>query len=175
MNLDFSAQTSRPGGLSWLLLVVGLAISFWVMQGWQVANARFGAAESRLANLQTKPAQHLADKVAKAKRADSAGQNRQRSEDAARSQLALPWPRLLETLQRKHSPDIALLSLDADGRRGDFTLTAFAKNHAAMLDYFEQLQREPGLLQVSLSRHELREVDAEKRVYFSLGGLWAQP
>jgi hypothetical protein len=161
--------------VSWLLLVIGLAISIWVMQVWQAADARFAAAETRLANLQTKPAQRPADKAAKAKRVDSAAQNRQRSEATARSQLALPWPRLLETLQRKHSPDIALLSLDADGRRGDFALTALAKNHAAMLDYFEHLQSEPGFNQVSLSRHELREVDDEKRVYFSLGGLWIQP
>jgi Tfp pilus assembly protein PilN len=175
MKLDFNAQAARPGVLSWLLLVIGLAISIGVMQAWQAADARFSAAETRLANLQSKPAQRSADKAAKAKRADSAGLNRQRSEDAARSQLALPWARLLETLQRKHSPDIALLSLDADGRRGDFTLTALAKNHAAMLDYFEHLQSEPGFNQVSLSRHEFREVDAEKRVYFSLSGLWAQP
>ncbi|OYY93767.1 MAG: hypothetical protein B7Y41_09865 [Hydrogenophilales bacterium 28-61-23] len=175
MNLDFNVQSSRPGGLSWLLLVIGLAAAAWVMQAWQTADAGFSAAQARIASLQAKPAQRPSEKTAKARRVDAAAQNRQRTDDAARGQLALPWTRLLETLQRQQSPGVALLSLDADGHRGDFTLTAFAKNHAAMLDYFEELQRVPGFTQVSLSRHELREVDADTVVYFSLRGLWTQP
>jgi hypothetical protein len=175
MNLDFSARPSRPGLTSWLLLALGLAAAGWVMLAWQDADAARGNAEMRLASLQAKPTQ----KATKPQRADAAAlnllQSRQRGDDAARSQLNLPWARLLDTLQNSRPPEIAFLNLDADGRRGDFTLAAQAKNHAAMLDYFNALQRAPGMARVSLNRHELREADGVQALYFSLRGEWTQP
>jgi hypothetical protein len=172
MNLDFTASSSRPGPLSWLLLALGVAIAGWVMLAWQSAAATRDAATAQLASLQDKPA---AQKNVQPKRVDAAALARQQSDVAARSQLNLPWARLLDTLQNSRPSEIAFLSLDADGRRGDFTLTAQAKNHAAMLDYFNQLQHAPGMAQVSLSRHELREADGVQVVYFSLRGAWTTP
>lgn len=172
MNLDFSARISRPGLASWLLLAFGVASVGWGILAWQSAAAIRGEAEAQLASLRQKPA---AQKNAQPKRVDATAMARQRSDLAARSQLNLPWARLLDTLQNSQSPEIAFLSLDADGRRGDFMLAAQAKNHAAMLDYFNVLQRAPGMTQVSLSRHELREADGVQVVHFSLRGEWAKP
>lgn len=171
MNLDFSVPSPRPDFVSWLLFACGLAAAGWVTLDWREADAARGAAETRLASLQARPPQ----KALKPKRADAAAQVRQRGDATAQRQLSLPWARLLETLQNAQPPEIALLNLEADGRRGDFTLAALARNHAAMLDYFHALQRAPGFTQVSLSRHELREADGAPAVYFSLRGEWAQP
>ncbi len=171
MNLDFNAPSSRPGPLSWLLFVFGLAAAGLAILAWQDADAARNEAEAQLASLQDKPA----TKIQKPTRVDAVALSRERVDAAARSQLNLPWARLLETLQNSRPPEIALLNLDADGRRGDFTLAALARSHAAMLDYFHELQRAPGFTQVSLSRHELREVDGVQAVYFNLRGDWTQP
>ncbi len=171
MNLDFNASSSRPGPASWLLFVLGLAVAGWALHAWQDADATRQAVAAHLASLQDKPAA----KALKPTRVDAVVLSRERGDAAARSQLSLPWARLLETLQNSRPPEIALLNLDADGRRGDFTLAALARSHAAMLDYFHELQRAPGFAQVSLSRHELREVDGVQAVYFNLRGDWTQP
>lgn len=171
MNLDFTAPFPRPGLASWLLLAFGLAVTGWVMLAWQDAAVAQAAAQAQLARLQPKPARP----PGKAGPADGKQLARQRGDDAARRQLSLPWSRLLESLQDARPPEIALLSLDADGRRGDFTLTALARNQAAMLDYFNALQHAPGLAQVSLSRHELRAAEGEQVVFFSLRGEWTPP
>jgi Tfp pilus assembly protein PilN len=172
MNLDFCAHSSRPGLRSWLIFALGLVAAGWVLLAWQEAAAARSKAETHLASLQDKPA---AQKVVKPKSADVAALNRQRGDAAARSQLNLPWTRLLAALQDSRPPEIAFLNLEADGRRGDFTLAALAKNQVAMLDYFHALQASPGFAQVGLSRHELREVEGAQVVYFSLGGGWTQP
>lgn len=172
MNLDFSVSASRPGLASWLLLAFGVAAAGWVMLAWQSAAAARDEAAAHLASLQERPA---AQKNLQPKRVDAAALARQQSDVAARSQLNLPWARLLDTLQNTRPSEIAFLSLDADGRRGDFSLTAQAKNHAAMLEYFNQLQHAPGMAQVSLNRHELREADGVQVVYFSLRGAWTTP
>lgn len=172
MNLDFSTRSARPGPVSWLIFALGLIAAAGSLLGWQAADAARSEAEAQLARLRDKP---VVQTKAKPVRVDAAALTRQRGDDAARSQLNLPWARLLDTLQNSRPPEIALLSLDADGRRGDFTLAAQAKNHAAMLEYFDGLQRAPGFARISLSRHELREVEGAQAVYFSLRGEWTQP
>lgn len=172
MNLDFSARASRPGLVSWLIFALGLAAAGWSLQGWQAADAARGKLEAQLAGLRDKGAPQ---KSAKPTRVDAATLTRQRGDEAARSQMNLPWARLLDSLQNSRPPEIALLNLDADGRRGDFTLAALARNHAAMLEYFHELQRAPGFTRISLSRHELREIEGAQAVYFSLRGEWTQP
>ena len=175
MKLDFFAPAARPAWFAWLLLGLGLAAAVWTLQTLQAATAEQQRAETRLASLRGPAAMRQAKPARKPVREDASGLLRQRADAAARDQLQLPWARLLETLQDTRTSEIALLSLEADGRRGDFTLAALAKNHAAMLDFLEALQQAPGFAQVSLTRHELRDLDGEQRVHFTLRGDWTRP
>jgi Tfp pilus assembly protein PilN len=175
MKLDFFAPAARPAWFAWLLLGLGLAAALWTLQSWNAATVEQHRVETRLASLQGPAAPRQAKPARKPKREDAGGLNRQRADAAARDQLQLPWARLLETLQDIRTPEIALLSLEADGRRGDFTLAGLAMNHAAMLDFFDSLQHAPGFAQVSLTRHELRELEGEQRVHFTLRGDWTRP
>lgn len=170
VKLDFAAPGSRPGPLSWLLLALGLGLAAAVAYAWQEADAARTLAQANLAAL----ARPAAKPVAKAAKADPALQARLKEDDAARRALALPWSRLLETLQDSLPDDVALLSLDADGRAGTFQLAANAKSHQAMLDYFKDLKAKPGLGEVTLTRHELREIDGLQGVNFSLRGTWME-
>jgi hypothetical protein len=172
IELDFITPGARPGALSWLLLALGLLAFAVAALAWRAADADARTAESRLAGLSAAP---VAKAAKTSLRADAAALARQRGEDHARRALALPWAALLTTLQASRPDDIALLELDADGRRGDFLLTAEAKSHQAMLAYYQLLQAEAGLRAVSLTRHELHEIDGVQGVNFSLRGEWSKP
>ena len=175
MKLDFFAPAARPVWFAWLLLGLGLMAALWTLQTWEAATAEHHRAETELASRHSPASTRQTQSTRKPNREEASVLNRQRADATARDQLHLSWARLLETLQAARTPEIALLSLEADGRRGDFTLAALAKNHAAMLDFFDSLQHAPGFAQVSLTRHELRDLEGEQRVHFTLRGDWTQP
>jgi hypothetical protein len=174
MNLDFTAPGPRPGPISWLLLALGLIALATAGLAWQAADSTAQEARTRLAGRQAAPKPAQSPKSVR-NNTDPAAQARQREDSNARRALALPWTRLLTVLQDTRPDDIAFLSLDADGRRGDFQLTADAKSYRAMLDYYRTMQAEPAFKAVSLVRHELREIDGVQGVNFSLRGEWSQP
>lgn len=169
MKLDFCAPI-RPGLVSWLVFAIGMAAAGWNLTTWLAADELRGAAETRLASLH-RPAS--AARVAPP--ADRATLAHLRHDTAARDQLNLPWTGLFDSLHSLRPAEIALLGLDADGRRADFTLTALAINQSALLDWFDELRQAPALDEVSLTRHELREVDGLQVVYFNLRGKWVRP
>lgn len=172
IDLDFTAPGARPGPISWLLLALGLIALGAAGLAWQSADSAARDARTRLAGMRAAPA----EKPAKTRtQIDPSALARQREEANARRALDLPWARLLSVLQETRPDDIAFLELDADGRRGDFQLSANAKSHRAMLDYYRAMQAEPAFKAVSLARHELREIDGIQGVNFSLRGEWAGP
>lgn len=170
IELDFTAPGTRPGPLSWLLLALGLLAAGAVAFTWQGADAAAVEAQARLAALSKPVAKHT--KIEK--KADPVALTREREDADARRALALPWNRMLTVLQDTLPDDIALISLEADGHRGDFHIVADAKSHQAMLDYYRTLQAEAGLRAVTLTRHELREIDGVQGVNFSLRGEWGE-
>ena len=169
IDLDFLSPGARPGPVSWLLLALGLAAVGVVASAWNSADADARAAQAHIALLDRAPA---AKSKQSEKKIDSALQARDKEDAQARRALALPWNRLLTTLQDGLPDDVALVSLDVDGRRGDFQIVANAKSHQAMLDYYRELQGESGFGKVTLTRHELREIDGLQGVNFSLRGDW---
>jgi len=172
IELDFIAPGARPGALSWMLLALGLLAFGIAALAWRATDADMREAASQLDRLRAAP---VAKAVKPSLRVDATAQARQRGETNTRRALGLPWTTLLTTLQDTLPDDIALLELDADGRRGDFLLTAEAKDYQAMLEYYQMLQAEPGLRAVSLTRHELHEIDGVQGVNFSLRGDWSKP
>lgn len=170
INLDFTAPGARPGPVSWLLLALGLLAAGAAALAWQGANTAAAEAQARLATLSKPVAKHAKSE----KKADPVAQTREREDADARHALALPWNRVLTVLQDTLPDDIAFVSLEVDGRRGDFLIVADAKSHQAMLDYYRMLQAESGLKAVTLTRHELREIDGVQGVNFSLRGEWGE-
>lgn len=171
LDLDFLAPAGRPAAWSWLLLVLGVALAAWSAQGWLQATEAQAQARARLDDLE----RTHQPKAKQPARPDAQAQARRQGEVAARRQLALPWDDLLRTLQRTRPKEVALLSLDGDGRRGDFQLDAEARGHGVMLDYLRQLQREPALRDVTLTQHQGADSDGARVVRFTLRGTWGQP
>lgn len=171
LGLDFLAAPGRPAAWSWLLLGLGVALAAWSAQAWLQARQARDQAQTGLEQLE----RSSQPKTRQPARPDPKAQARLQVEEAARRQLALPWNDLVQTLQRSRPKEVALLSVAADGRRGDFQLEAEARGHQLMLDYLRRLQREPTLGDVTLTRHQGVDADGARVVRFSLRGRWGQP
>lgn len=167
-DLDFTRDKPRPQALAWLLLLAGglaAGLSVWA---WTDASRALDQARARVAALAEVPPPRAA-------KLDAVALARQREAVATGRQLALPWAGFLRTLQDIRPDEIAVLALDADGRRGDFNLEGLARSEAAMLAYYHDLRHAPGLADVSLTRHALQEDAGQRRVAFNLRGIWTQP
>lgn len=174
MRLDFDAPGSRIGATSWVVLALGVLAAAWVAQSWQAA--RLAERQAQAAYAAASDADQRARRQATtARRAEPpARQQRARNDAALARALALSWEDLLLPLQQAVTEDVALLELDADAARGEFSLSGAAKGHEAMLRYLRRLHAESGLGAVSLVRHETRELDGLQGVLFTLRGTWGR-
>lgn len=170
-NLDFTRPGGRTGPISWLLLAIGLGVLAWTGLDYGRDREEFDRVQDRLARIQQTPAR-TARKPARPNAAETA---RRQAEAGVERQLGLSWTHLVEGLQQQRPAEIALLSLDADGRRMDFQLAGLARNHQSMLDYLRRVQSVPGLARVELTRHGTAEADGLQVVEFNLRGDWGKP
>jgi hypothetical protein len=163
-ELDFLRETPRLPKAAWLLLAVGIALG--AAEAWRYLKAEQSLAGERAiaASLETARA---AKKPVKAIMPQQAA-----AETADHTQLELPWDTLFGRLEQSRPDAIALLSLEADGRKRDASLTAEARNPGVMLDYIERLRSQPGLNAVVLSSHTVRVEDPQQPLRFVVRLRW---
>lgn len=163
-QLDFLRETPRPLAVAWLLLVLGVTLG-------TTAALRYLKAEQLLAGERAVAAGLEAAQTAK-KPVRAAAPLQAAAEAAGRTQLELPWDILFVRLEQSRPDEIALLSLDADGRKREASLTAEAKNPGIMLDYVERLRNQPGFNAVVLSSHAVRAENPQQPLRFTVRLRW---
>ena len=169
LGLDFAQPHPRRPWWAWLALAAGIAAVAWT--GREYGRTMDAQAAAR-ASLQ---AQRLAQpQRAAAQRRDPAAEAQLAARQLAIRQMEMPWGALLSTLQRTRPATIGLIGLEAEGRRGLLTLTAEAKDYPAMLDYYRRLQGAPGLSEITLIQHALRQDGNARPVRFVLRGHWGE-
>jgi Tfp pilus assembly protein PilN len=82
-------------------------------------------------------------------------------------QLNLPWKNLFDDLETLTPADVALLSIEPDGRRSIVKLVAEAKTLVTLLDYSAKLQQNGIFGRLTYSKHETNEQDSNKPVRLS--------
>jgi hypothetical protein len=75
-------------------------------------------------------------------------------------------------LESAKAPDVALLAIEPDPRKGVLRVTAEAKGKNAMLDYVDRLQAAQSLQRVMLESHEVLSQVPEKPVRFVVTASW---
>lgn len=161
LALDFLHPLPRPHRAGWLLLAAGLALAGW--SGWQGAQtqAALDAAVAAAPRTTRAPARHVVPAVAGAQAAHEAN-----------AQLAIPWDALFVRLETNLPRTVALVSLEADARKPEATLTAEAMRAQDMLAWIEQLRLEAGFAGVALVSHALQESEAQQPLRFVLRLDW---
>lgn len=99
-------------------------------------------------------------------------QPEQKAAEKIVQQLNVRWFDLLQALEDKQVPEIALLQLLPDASRGQFVLSGEAKNYQSLLKYVSQLQTVTSLEQVHLQKHQVNESHPQRPVNFEIQGGW---
>jgi hypothetical protein len=85
--------------------------------------------------------------------------------------LNVPWHDIFEQLEASIPPDVALLSIEPDGQRGQIRLQAEAQSLDSLLRYASTLQQNGIFGRLSYSKHETNDQDPNRpaRLSFELG------
>ena len=95
--------------------------------------------------------------------------------NAAVNQLNLPWRDLQDALAAATPASVALLALEPDARKHVLRLTAEVKNSDDMIGYIELLKQQEFFSAVTLTRHEVSELDPNRPLRFQLDAEWRAP
>lgn len=167
MRLDFAATESGASWSGLLMLLAGLAAAFLIVAGYQRILANADRLEAELGRLSAP--RRAADATARDARRQ--GEVIARSNEVAH-ELARRWDRVFLALESAKAPDVALLAIEPDPRKGVLRVTAEAKAKNAMLDYVDRLQAAQWLQRVTLESHEVLSQVPEKPVRFVVSASW---
>lgn len=167
MRLDFAATESGASWSGLLMLLAGVAAAVLIVADYQQILAGAARLEAELGRFNAP------------KRGAQAGARDTRRQDelVARSnevaqELARRWDRVFLALESARAPDVALLAIEPDPRKGVLRVTAEAKEKNAMLDYVGRLQAAQSLQRVVLESHEVLSQVPEKPVRFVVSASW---
>lgn len=166
MRLDFAATESGASWSGLLVLVLGLAAAGLIVGDYQRLLASAERIEAELGRLS-----------APRRSGEPARDARKQGEAVARSnevahELSRRWDRVFLALESAKAPDVALLAIEPDPRKGVLRVTAEAKGKNAMLDYVGRLQAAQSLQRVMLESHEVLSQVPEKPVRFVVTASW---
>lgn len=149
LRLDFLHPHPGTPWLGWLLLCLGLLLAGWSAWYDSKLNAALAheSAEQKRISMARKPSQAFGMSASSGRTGLS----------ATGEQLTLPWDRLFARLEEVKSKDVALLSIEADGRKTEATLTAEARRFDDMLAYVEALKNTAGFSSATIASHALQD------------------
>ncbi|MCP5277076.1 MAG: hypothetical protein H6935_01790 [Thiobacillus sp.] len=165
VDLDFLHPRPRPSLAAWVLLAVGIGLAAMVFFQHQALDGNIAREEGLARKLK-------ADTAQASRSGRKAGVSQQVTAAEVKARLTTPWGALLDKLERTSRGKIALLSLEADDRRREASITAEARSAEDMLAYLEQLKQEAGMDGVVLSSHKILEEDAQRPIRFVLRLEW---
>ncbi|WP_047516905.1 PilN domain-containing protein [Methylophilus sp. Q8] len=172
----FAWQALRwPGGLLVVLLGVLVAVKYTGLTETEAQLQRLAQRQQQLTQQQagaTATEHQPATKVAVKQPVAVLSQPQQKVAEKIVQQLNVRWFDLLQALESRQVPDIALLQLLPDANRGQFVLSGEAKSYQDLLKYVSQLQAVPTLNQVHLQKHQVNESHPQRPVSFEIQGGW---
>jgi hypothetical protein len=167
MHLDFAATDSAASWSGIFALLAGVAAAGIIVADYQHLLARAARLEAELGRMQAP--RRAAEGAARDARKH--GEAVVRGNEVAH-ELSRRWDRVFLALESARAPDVALLAIEPDPRKGVLKITAEAKAKNAMLDYVDRLQAAQPLQRVMLESHELQLQVAEKPVRFVVTAAW---
>jgi hypothetical protein len=167
MELDFAATDSGASWSGLLALLLGVALAGQMIVHYQALLARAARLEAVLGTLSAP--RRAAD--AGVRDARKQGEAIVRANEVAH-ELARRWDRAFLAIESASAPDVALLAIEPDPRKGLIRVTAEAKGKNAMLDYVSRLQAAQPLQRVMLEQHEVLFQMPEKPVRFVVLAAW---
>lgn len=88
--------------------------------------------------------------------------------------LSLPWAHLFGALEKAHTEDVALLTLQPDAQRKSLQITGEAKTYPDVLAYVGRLKNQALLESVHLVSTEVQENHPQRPVSFAVSAHWTK-
>lgn len=165
LQLDFVAPRRRSRLAGVLVLAGGLVLAghlVWTFHETQKKLGQLDAAESLVGA--PRPARAQEGGVERRSRVDG----EMKIALATVRQLSLPWPQLIDSLERASMKEVAVLHIQPDAQSRLLRVTANARGEELMLEYVRRLGATGGFADVHLLSHQVREDDPQRPVQFSL-------
>ena len=158
LQLDFIAPARRNRVFGFSLLALSIVLAGFLVLEYQKAQQRLHQIEAREALLNAaRPA-----RVVPRERLDE----QMKSAQATVRQLALPWPQLIDSLERAAVKEVAVLHIQPDAQSRVVRVTASAAQERAMLEYLRRLG--VGFSDVHLVSHQIREDEPQRPIQFAV-------
>jgi hypothetical protein len=163
-RLVIDYQHSRSPRVGWLLLVLGVILCLGAILSKQRLEQEVRAVEVHL---------HGASKPGDASMV-TAGKGRTADTEAAEiaRQLATPWQKLFQSVERAYSEEVALLSVQPDAQRGSVSIIGEAREYGDVLTFVRRLNQHAPLGDVHLVGTEIKESDPQRPMVFTIAARW---
>jgi Tfp pilus assembly protein PilN len=177
IRIDFAPRTFAravltTAPLTWLAGLAGLVLCIialvFALDALRFKNAQTASLQTALWRLNERANRTPPPKKAQIPEAQANAIN------AAIQQLNLPWTDFFDAIEDATPESIALLSLEPDAKKHIIKGIAESKTSGGMIDYIEQLKKQPFFANVVLTKHEVNELDANKPLRFQFEAQWQE-
>lgn len=161
----------RPASvLGWIILLAGALTAAVAVDRWLDERDQLAASETRLENRMAlmPPERAVKPKIEITPEMEARTAEQRTIEET----LKRDWSTLFVSLESTLGPDVALLSVQPDVRRGTVIVTGEARNVPALIAYEQRLDKQ--FHDVVLSTHEVQELHPHKPVKFSMTAKWGE-
>jgi len=168
LQLDYIAPLRRPRWIGLLLLAVSLGIAGDLVLRYREAQMELQRLETARGLLGSGP------RPARAIPKERLDEHLKAAQATIR-QLALPWGALMRALESTATEEVSILQIQPDANAGVVRLTGEARGLQPVLEYMKKLGAAPGLSEVHLLGHQVREDEPQRPVQFTLQASFRRP
>jgi Tfp pilus assembly protein PilN len=166
-RLVIDYQYRRNPRVGWFLLVLGAVLCVGAVLSKQRLEQEVMVLENHLQGA-SKAADAPAAAAAKGRTVET---EISEAEEVTR-QLATPWQKLFQSLERASSEEVALLSVQPDAQRGSVSIVGEAKEYGDVLSFVRRLNQQAPLGDAHLVGTEIKEADPQRPMVFTIAARW---
>jgi Tfp pilus assembly protein PilN len=171
LHLDFVRPRAPRTWLGAGLLAAGAFAAVATLAEYRALTGEAERLEARIADTQRMARRDL-PRLRQAALDPKALADEVRNANAVLAQLTIPWDGLFREIEAAGDPTIALLAIQPDAATRALRIAGEARRFEDVLAYVGRLEQRPGLANVFLASHELRQGGAQRPVAFALVAQW---
>lgn len=170
LDINFVPRRRFGSPLGLLLLVTGMVATALVGNDYLAVSDELARVEQKQARLQKPQAS-----VVRRDNPSPALQGSKPVVEPVMAQLQLPWSEVLQEVETRTGPAVALLDLEAQGQTRTLRLSGEARSMPDVVAYVSRLRESPLIEAAHLSHHEEAQAQSVTVIRFSLDATWKAP
>ncbi len=173
MEINFVRRPSSIGPAGVILTILGLCATAWVGNAYVDGSRQLSAWDTKLREIK-KMSRRTPGAMTESPRDSRELQQEARVANSVLRRIAVPWDTLFREIETNTDESVALLSVLPDLQNSTVRISGEAKNLPVLLGYIRRLDATRSLSNVYLTGHEVKTLDAQRPVTFSLLAAWVE-